>query len=242
MKLLRQTKLAFQEGKSDKVYEIDLCQVGENQYVVNFRYGRRGSNLKDGSKTTLPVTLDKAEKIFDDLAASKKKKGYWDIKDGPPMAPPPPPPTQKPRDSLSKRKKTVLAQLEAAIEETAEDDLERPLGRLVWRAGEMELKEAVPLLIKLGESGDPITDYSLAWALGRCGETTALPLLKKIYANASQPVHVRQMAVEAYRSMIGGKERSEFLKSVAGHLPPPLRDLHPDGDAETFDRGTGDGA
>jgi hypothetical protein len=39
MKLIKQTRLVFVEGKSDKVYEVDLCEVGANQFVVNFRYG-----------------------------------------------------------------------------------------------------------------------------------------------------------------------------------------------------------
>ena len=55
MKLVKQTKLVFVEGRSEKVYEIDLCEVGTNQFVVNFRYGKRGGPLKDGSKTVAPV-------------------------------------------------------------------------------------------------------------------------------------------------------------------------------------------
>ena len=35
MKLLARVTLAFQEGASDKVYEIDLCEVGAGQHVVN---------------------------------------------------------------------------------------------------------------------------------------------------------------------------------------------------------------
>lgn len=50
MKLIQRTTLIYQEGNSDKVYEVDLCQTGEDLYVVNFRYGRRGTNLKEGVK------------------------------------------------------------------------------------------------------------------------------------------------------------------------------------------------
>jgi hypothetical protein len=71
MKLIKQTILVFQEGRSDKVYEIDLCEVGPNRYVVNFRYGRRGSDLKEGAKTTSAVPLAEAEKVFATLVAEK---------------------------------------------------------------------------------------------------------------------------------------------------------------------------
>ena len=43
MRLIRQSLLWYKEGNSDKVYEIDLCEVGADKYVVNFRYGRRGA-------------------------------------------------------------------------------------------------------------------------------------------------------------------------------------------------------
>ena len=61
MQLIKRTTLHYQEGTSDKVYEVDLCLVGADRYVVNFRYGRRGATLKEGVKTEQPVTLAQAE-------------------------------------------------------------------------------------------------------------------------------------------------------------------------------------
>ena len=66
MKLVCQTKLQFKEGNSDKVYEVDLCEAGE-KYFVNFRYGRRGTELKEGTKTNAPVSFAEAENIFQKL-------------------------------------------------------------------------------------------------------------------------------------------------------------------------------
>src|SRR6185503_15663422 len=76
MILVKQTLLVFREGSSDKVYEVDLCDVGQDRYVVNFRYGRRGTILKEGTKTSKAVTLAEAERAFKALVASKLKKGY----------------------------------------------------------------------------------------------------------------------------------------------------------------------
>ena len=78
MKLIRQTALWNNEGNADKVYEIDLCETAPNRYVVNFRYGRRGSILKDGTKTAMPVSLTQAEGIFEKLVEEKRKGGYRD--------------------------------------------------------------------------------------------------------------------------------------------------------------------
>ncbi|HAA55711.1 MAG TPA: hypothetical protein DCE42_13190 [Myxococcales bacterium] len=68
--------MSFQQGKSDKVYEIELCEVNTQQYVVNFRYGRRGHRLRDGTRTKAPVELDKGQAAFDKLVQEKIRKGY----------------------------------------------------------------------------------------------------------------------------------------------------------------------
>lgn len=61
IKLIKRTTLLYQEGSSDKVYEVDLCQTSENGHVVNFRYGKRGTNLKEGSKTIQAVPEAEAQ-------------------------------------------------------------------------------------------------------------------------------------------------------------------------------------
>src|SRR3954470_18583690 len=76
LKLIKTISLEFREGKSDKVYEADLCEVGPDRFVVNFRYGRRGAPLRDGSKPPVPVTRAKAEQIFNGLVQEKVKGGY----------------------------------------------------------------------------------------------------------------------------------------------------------------------
>ncbi|MGF6930073.1 hypothetical protein QFZ48_005573 [Chitinophaga sp. W2I13] len=76
MRIVRNVKLFFREGNSDKTYEIDLCEVGPEQYIVNFRYGKRFGTLKDGTKTISPVTLSAATTIFDGLEKEKRSKGY----------------------------------------------------------------------------------------------------------------------------------------------------------------------
>ena len=85
MRLVKQSFLYFKEGNSDKVYEIDLCDVGNDKYVVNFRYGRRGALLKEGSKTPVPVALAEAEKIFYAVEAEKINKGYTTSESGEPV-------------------------------------------------------------------------------------------------------------------------------------------------------------
>jgi predicted DNA-binding WGR domain protein len=75
MNLIRQTQLHFREGNSDKDDEVDLCETDE-KFVVNFRYGRRGAGLKEGTKTVAPVSREQAETIFQKLVDEKTKKGW----------------------------------------------------------------------------------------------------------------------------------------------------------------------
>ena len=228
MKLIQQTTLYFQQGTSDKVYEVDLCEVGANQYVVNFRYGRRGTALKEGSKTTAPVARAEAVKIFNALVVEKTKKGYV-----PAGATPPPP---KPKVTIHKnanpdaRKQAVLAHLTAASQKKPR----WPLSRVIWRAGELKIAEAAPLLIGLIGSGDALRDYCIAWALGWCGDQSAVSALGRLLDSGTTSEAVRRIAVEALLKLLSEKDRQDFKNDCLSNLPGELRELAARGAPETF--------
>jgi bifunctional non-homologous end joining protein LigD len=67
--------LSYQEGASDKVYNVELVEQSTG-FLVNFAYGRRGNSLLTGAKTKEPVTYEVAKKTFDKLVKSKTAKGY----------------------------------------------------------------------------------------------------------------------------------------------------------------------
>ena len=132
MKLIKRTTLHYQEGTSDKVYEVDLCQI-EQAYVVNFRYGRRGTTLKEGVKTTQPVPEAEAQKVFNQLVSSKVKKGYRDVTE---QASPDTPALQ-PVDAIpvpatdNPHHQSILNRL------ANRDNHKWPLERAICRAGEL---------------------------------------------------------------------------------------------------------
>jgi len=72
---MKSIALYFSEGASDKEYHASVEARGSG-YVVNFAYGRRGSTLMTGTKTQTPVSLVKANEIYDRLVAEKEGKGY----------------------------------------------------------------------------------------------------------------------------------------------------------------------
>jgi len=75
--------LYFRQGSSDKTYAASI-QPQDGGYVVQFQYGRRGSALQSGQKNAVPVPYDEAKRLYDQLVASKKNKGYTPGEDGTP--------------------------------------------------------------------------------------------------------------------------------------------------------------
>jgi predicted DNA-binding WGR domain protein len=220
MKLIKRTALYFQDDRSDKVYEVDLCQVGENLYSVNFRYGRRGANLKEGTKTDTAVPLAQAEKVFDKLVAEKVKKGYREVvTEAPNVADAAPAAT---------REEAILNNIAAG------GSPKWPLERAIWRAGELKIAEAGPLLINLIGTGEPLRDYCIAWSLGWCGGEGAVAALTRLYRDAATAEFVRRIAFEGLLKLTDEEGRSHLRSAIIELLPVELRELARNGSAEEF--------
>ncbi len=75
--------LFYREGSSDKVYLASL-EEKSGGWVVNFSFGRRGSTLQSGTKTSSPVPIDKAKSVYDKIVGEKMAKGYTPAEGGQP--------------------------------------------------------------------------------------------------------------------------------------------------------------
>jgi hypothetical protein len=245
MKLIKQTKLVFVEGRSDKVYEVDLCEVGTNQFVVNFRYGKRGTALKDGSKTVAPVKRDEADRVFAKLVQSKIEAGYQEegaARPAPkPSAPPPPAPGTVPVGQ-DRRAQKILERLAAPGGRWFRADHQSastwPLERAIWRAGELKLREATPRLIDMigsDSANNGLRDYCIAWALGRTGGgEPAMRALTALYGSRTAPEHVKRIAAESLL-LIGDRESAEEFKAhQLGLLPAVLATAARAGSPDAF--------
>jgi len=252
VRLVKQISLAYQEGTSDKVYEVDLCEVtvagGQpDQYVVNFRYGRRGTTLRDGTKTVAPVSWEQAERIFTRLVSSKLDKGYRyaagsDVLEESPPPPQPseeqPPATAVDTDEIDPRAQAVLRRLADGHGSTSK----WRLSRAVWRAGELRLKQAEPLLLGLIGTGSskgrlpdqPMLDYCIAAALAGCGSADSVPALRKMLSDKSVVAMVRRMAAEALLQILDESSRDELIRSAIDRLPEPLAEPAKNGPADVF--------
>lgn len=73
--MLERVTLYYRAGSSDKVYQAAI-EPKADQFIVSFAYGRRGTTLTTGTKTTSPVDYETAIQIFTRLVSEKKAKGY----------------------------------------------------------------------------------------------------------------------------------------------------------------------
>jgi predicted DNA-binding WGR domain protein len=217
LKLVKQLKLFFQEGTSDKVYEIDLCESGDG-FLVNFRYGRRGAALKEGTKTIFPVARPEAEKVFTALESEKRKKGYVAAGEAPIVTTTEPKPKS---GGNEKRKKAIVKLLKAAA--AGEEPEHWSCSRVVWRAGDLKITEAIPHIIKLADPTDPALIYSVIWAIGRCGTPNAIGFLQNLQHQKQLPVHAQQLIIDALLKLVDEKEKEKMLSAELSALPAPLQ-------------------
>lgn len=253
MRLIQRTNLEFRQGSSDKVYEVDLCEAGPERFVVNFRFGRRGSALKEGTKTAAPVARAEAERLFQALVAEKTKKGYWQTMSPVPQVAPDAP-TRTFTFDAEKRKQFILDRLQAApppARPLPQVDSRRswqrprrpkqakgewPIERVIWRAGELQITEAAPLLPKFVGTGDAVRDYCVAWSLGWCGagNEAARTTLENLYRDEKKSEAVRRIAGEALLKLADEPTRLRFQVELAHTLPQPLNNLALAGSSERF--------
>ncbi len=218
MKLIKRKTLHYQKDSSDKVYEVDLCEVAEDKYLVNFRYGRRGANLKEGTKTTQPVALKKAQQVFDKLVGEKTKKGYVDV-----SAVSSPETVVQPVATDDGRKQAILKRL--ADNQPSSWKLERA----IWRAGELKITEAMPLLIDLLGTGEDLRDYCIVWALGWCCENSndkdVIAALTKLYQSDETSDFLSSIAFEAVLKICDEQKKAELQAETIEFLPSHFQEL-----------------
>ena len=205
--------------------------MGNDKYVVNFRYGRRGSVLKEGSKTPVPVVLQEAERLYDAVAEEKINKGYTTSESGQPVAP------RASAFSLNintgvvadwmslpdGRSKAILKRLQQATQGTAPGrQVPWKLSRVIWKAGVYKIKEATPFLIQLFQKGDTLHQYACTWALVRCAGDQAIEALQAIYKEHPSPL-ISKIAGAGLLATLNGLAREQHVLHYLHGLPKPIQ-------------------
>lgn len=229
MRIVRNVKLFFREGNSDKTYEIDLCEVGPDQYIVNFRYGKRFGTLKDGTKTVSPVALPAATTIFDALEKEKRSKGYLGEQEAAQDL------SFVPVDTtlvVNATHRAILKRLQDAVEGKNSFKTAWRTSRVIWRTGEEKIPEAIPYLIKLVEKGDGLQRYAALWALGKLADPAAIPVLRSYADNSSRPLNIRMLAANGLLLVLPAEEKTAHVRSYLERLPEVFQQAVAEGNTE----------
>lgn len=225
MNLIKRTTLHYQ-GNTQSVYEVNLWEVEEGKYDVNFIYIQFNNYSTAGTKTNQPVSLAEAEKIFYRFIRDKKKRGYVDV-------------FQTSDDSMSitqpffddvERKRVILERLEN------KKPSKWKLDRAIWRAGELKITEATPLLIDLLGTGEDLRDYCIAWSLGWCGDKSTIPVLTQLYENPETPEFVSRIAFEALLKLADEGTKAALQMDLIASLPLELGRLARTSSPELFEQ------
>ncbi|MGE3728212.1 MAG: hypothetical protein AB7I41_21840 [Candidatus Sericytochromatia bacterium] len=193
MKRIRQTRLHFQEGSSDKVYEAELLQLSETEYLVNFRYGKRGGSLKEGTKTEKAVPFEAAAKVYKSLVVSKMNKGY-ELESGfdpleqalnAPVAKANAQNDKRPNSEFILERLRLFSQPSPPITRVSTQNKVgyiqgHSLSRTLWQAIQYNLPECIESVPELIGSEHIPLNYSLVWALGKFGNASHLNALERI--------------------------------------------------------------
>lgn len=238
MRVIEQARLWFREGTSDKVYEIDLVEVAPGQHVVNFRYGRRGGALKDGTKTPLPLSLDKARGVYQKLVDDKLAGGY---QTGPVTAaspaPQPAPAVGGSPYRTAPQAPSIAQRLIAKLRQGARSA--EPLGPVMWRVADMDLVDAEPIVLELlGSAFTPKELKPEAWkhllvaALARMGTSAAIDPLGTLIADQRTPRHL----VDVARLAIARIDSQRAKDVAVQRLGAPFAQLYQAGDSAGLTR------
>ncbi|HHD7445147.1 TPA: hypothetical protein ACOVFI_004281 [Citrobacter braakii] len=184
MKLVKTAKLFFIQGTSDKVYEVSLCEQQNekaDRYWVNFRAGRRGGTLLEGTKTPTPVDFAQAQAIFNSVVVSKINKGYSEADFHPSLS------------SYNSSSFPLHRQLHQ-IDQLKES---KQRARSIWRLPQQPDVALAEWLEKgLSDQNHWLENYARLWTLGRTGGGRNLRQVKTFLTSDFQPL--RNLAYEVW--------------------------------------------
>jgi hypothetical protein len=223
VKLIRKTSLIRRQKGAAIHCEIALYEApgAADRYLVNLRQGRTGEEWRESTRTLQPVDLPTAETLFAMALVERMAQGFVDpaidvLQEDSPPEPAQPMATQP---QLSPADLAILGRLETGSWKKLG---QQQRNRTIWRVGERRLRAAVPLLVELIARGNPMQDYCIAWAIGRCGDPGAAVAMRELNTRGSTDA-VRRMALQAWLLLADQETLKRHAATLIADGPANLR-------------------
>ena len=131
------------------------------------------------------------------------------------------------------RNKAILQRLHNAINgAAAKERFSWKLSRVIWKAGEYQIKEAPPYIIKLFGNGDQLHQYCCVWSLVRCEGDNAT--LQSIHNSHHSPA-IAKLAGAGLIKNLTGLEKEAHLQHYINRLPEIFKPIIESTDAISFE-------
>ncbi len=210
MKLIRESRLRYQKGSSEKFFYVELVELEseeDNRYLVNTRHSvsghsvsehsvrgnsdRNQSSSKSGTKTPEPVERERAERLFDSVVVSKVNAGFVNVDDDDVKATQDPPVTPFNHDDL--------------IARIRKEKCDFALGRQIWRIKPEKNQELSILITSKLDTSIWSLKYSILWTLGRIGSEVDIRTLERYFKNSDEKLS--SLALEAMLALTNKSHR-----------------------------------
>ena len=232
MKLIRKSSLVRRQKDATIHCEIELCEAAgaPGRFLVNLRQGRTGEEWRESTRTPQPVDWQAAETLFELALLERTAQGFSDAASAAaPAAGPAPTPAAAPAPAaLDAAAVALLRQLEAGSWKKLD---QHHRNRVIWRIGERRLRNAVPAMVDLIARGDPMQDYCLAWAIGRCGDRGAAVAMQELHARGRNDA-IRRAALQAWLMLADDAALQAQADRLLADWPSALRAAWEQGDEQ----------
>ncbi|MFL6657379.1 MAG: hypothetical protein ACJ8GW_04865 [Massilia sp.] len=222
MKLIRKTSLERRQGDNTIRCEITLYEVPgvSGAYLVNLYQGKPGEEGRDSTRTPQPVDMATAETLYAMALVERMAQGFMDPAAHPVTAADAPAPRDASAPPLTPADLAILGRLEAGSWKRLS---QQQRNRTLWRIGERRIRQAVPVLVDLIARGDPMQDYCIAWAIGRCGDVGAAIAMHELHRRGSSDA-VKRIALQSWLQLADQEALKQHGLSLTDNWPASLRE------------------
>ncbi|MCT4616552.1 MAG: hypothetical protein N4A49_16995 [Marinifilaceae bacterium] len=210
MKLVDSKKLYIETKTAIKIYDIQLLEISECEYLVNYKHGIENEKIKEDTATIFPVKYDTAKGIFEQNIANKEAEGYSEC-------------ISRNQDYKKKNKELsedkILTYLNQYYNSCYTGNWK--LSRIIRKAGEYSINIAKDQLVFFLNSEDSQVKLSTIYTIGRNADGSLGDIILNEYKTTSSQI-VKYNCLATMLAIDIKNEGTRFRSLINDCLPKKL--------------------